>query len=382
MNAPRGEAGKQSDHTATDDGRAAAAAQDFTTTTRRHLLAGGLSLGGAATLAGFVPTLALAQTKPVEADELTPPAPRSIEVRARPIDHFDLRDRAHRQFGALQFRSGLILTSGFRGFGGLSALRLDPRGERFVAISDKATWFTGRIVYDGTALSGLADVEAAPLLGPDGKPLRSRKWYDSESLAFDGGTAYVGFERVNQIVKFDFGRDGIRARGQPIAVPPALRKLPNNKGIESLVMVPKPHPLAGTLIALSERGLDAERNTIGFLIGGKSPGQFSVRRTENYDIADAALMHGGELLILERKFSWFEGVHIRIRRIALSTIVPGATVDGPSIFEADLGNEIDNMEGLDVHIDAGGAIVLTMVSDDNFSMLQRTLLLQFTLEAD
>jgi hypothetical protein len=374
MNAPRGEAGKRSDPTAT-------AVPDFATTTRRKLLAAGLSLGGAAALAGFAPTLALAQARPIEGDELTPPAPRSIEVRARPIDHFDLRDRAHRQFGALQFRSGLILTSGFRGFGGLSALRLDPRGERFVAISDKATWFTGRIVYDGTALSGLADVEAAPLLGPDGMPLRSRKWYDSESLAFDGGTAYVGFERVNQIVKFEFGRDGIRARGQPIAVPP-LRKLPNNKGIESLVVVPKPHPLAGTLIALSERGLDAERNTIGFLIGGKSPGQFSVRRTANYDIADAALLPGGELLILERKFSWFEGVHIRIRRIALSTIVAGATVDGPAIFEADLGNEIDNMEGLDVHVDAGGAIVLTMVSDDNFSMLQRTLLLQFTLEAD
>lgn len=202
MNAPRGEAGKRSDPTAT-------AVPDFATTTRRKLLAAGLSLGGAAALASFAPTLALAQAKPVEADELTPPAPRSIEVRARPIDHFDLRDRAHRQFGALQFRSGLILTSGFRGFGGLSALRLDPRGERFVAISDKATWFTGRIAYDGAALSGLADVEAAPLLGPDGMPLRSRKWYDSESLAFDGGTAYVGFERVNQIVKFDFGRDGI-----------------------------------------------------------------------------------------------------------------------------------------------------------------------------
>ncbi|MGX7744507.1 esterase-like activity of phytase family protein [Rhodopseudomonas parapalustris] len=382
MSAPRGEAEQRSDSPATADARASACPSDFSATTRRHLIAGGLSFGGAVALASLAPTTARAQAKPAEADELTPPAPRSIEVRTRPIDHFDLRDRAHRQFGSLQFRSGLILTSGFRGFGGLSGLRLDPHGERFVAISDKATWFTGRIVYDGTAMSGLADVEAAPLLGPDGTPLRSRKWYDSESLAFDGGTAYVGFERVNQIVKFDFGRDGVRARGHPIAVPPALRKLPNNKGIESLVVVPKPLPLAGTLIALSERGLDAERNIIGFLIGGKTPGQFSVRRTENYDIADAALLPGGELLILERKFSWFEGVHIRIRRIALGTIGPGATVDGPAIFEADLGNEIDNMEGLNVHIDAGGATVLTMVSDDNFSMLQRTLLLQFTLEPD
>jgi hypothetical protein len=37
------------------------------------------------------------------------------------------------------------------------------------------------------------------------------------------------------------------------------------------------------------------------------------------------------------------------------------------------------MEGIDSHVDAAGDTVLTMVSDDNFSMLQRTLLLQFTL---
>ena len=37
------------------------------------------------------------------------------------------------------------------------------------------------------------------------------------------------------------------------------------------------------------------------------------------------------------------------------------------------------MEGIDAHVTPGGETVLTMVSDDNFSMIQRTLLLQFTL---
>ncbi|MGO3927443.1 esterase-like activity of phytase family protein [Rhodopseudomonas pseudopalustris] len=328
------------------------------------------------------PALAQSQAQRFDPEEFSTPAPQRIEVRARPIESFDLRDRAGRRFGALQFRSGLVLTSPFRGFGGLSGLKLDPKGERFVAINDRGAWITGRIVYSGAEMTGLADVEAAPLLGPDGQPLTRRKWYDSESLAFDGGTAYVGFERVNQIVKFDFGRDGVRALGQPIAVPPALRKLPNNKGIESLVAVPKGQPLAGTLIAISERGLDADRNVIGFLIGGKTPGQFAVRRTEDFDISDAMLLPSGQLLILERKFSWIHGVHIRIRRIALSTLTPGAIVDGPALFNADLGHEIDNMEGIDAHLDASGATVLTLVSDDNFSMLQRTLLLQFTLVED
>ena len=85
------------------------------------------------------------------------------------------------------------------------------------------------------------------------------------------------------------------------------------------------------------------------------------------------------MLILERKFSWISGVGIRIRRIALTSVAPGAVVDGPSIFEANLENEVDNMEGIDVHVTPEGETVLTMVSDDNFSMIQRTLLLQFTL---
>ena len=60
-------------------------------------------------------------------------------------------------------------------------------------------------------------------------------------------------------------------------------------------------------------------------------------------------------------------------------VAPGAVVDGPSLFETDLGNEIDNMEGIDSFVTAEGETVLTLVSDDNFSMIQRTLLLQFTL---
>jgi len=73
------------------------------------------------------------------------------------------------------------------------------------------------------------------------------------------------------------------------------------------------------------------------------------------------------------------GLAIRMRRIALSDIRPGALVDGAVLFDADLGYEIDNMEGLSAHRTAAGETVLTLISDDNFSAIQRTLLLQFTL---
>ncbi len=320
-----------------------------------------------------------APPKTIPSDEFSAAVPVSIEVNARPIPSFEPRDRAQVRFGSLEYRSGLVLTSRFPGFGGLSGLRLDAKGERFISISDKGSWFTGRIRYQGREMTGLDDVEAAPLLGPDGKPIIARGWYDSESIALDGSLVYIGLERVNQVLRFDFSKGFTRSRGEVIPVPPALRKLPRNKGIEALVMVPKGLPLAGTLVALSERGLDANGNLIGFLIGGPSPGEFSIRRSKNFDISDAVLLPSGELLVLERKFSWVSGVGIRIRSIPLRSLAPGAVVDGAAIFDADLGHEIDNMEGIDAHITPEGDTVLTLVSDDNFSMLQRTLLLQFTV---
>ena len=318
----------------------------------------------------------------IPGDAQTPPvadAPVAIQVAAQPIAAFEIREPSRRQFGLLEFRGGLALRSSYKNFGGISAIRVAADGARFIALSDKGWWFRGRIVYDGTRPNAIADAEMAPILGADGKPLVTRGWYDTESIAEDGDTLYVGIERVHQILRFNYGKDGLLARGQPIAVPPGLRALPANKGLEALVFVPKGFALAGTLVAISERALDKSGNIIAFLIGGPSPGGFSVTRSGDYDIGDAALLPGGDLLLLERKFSWTGGLAVRMRRIALGDINPGMVVDGPILFEADLGYEIDNMEGLSVHRGAGGETVLTLVSDDNFSVLQRTLLLQFTL---
>ena len=140
---------------------------------------------------------------------------------------------------------------------------------------------------------------------------------------------------------------------------------------------------AATTFSLLDAWVDAGGNLIGCLVGGKTPGQFSVRRSENFDISDAVLLPSGDLLLLERKFSLLDGIGIRIRRIALASVVPGAVIDGPSIFNADLGSEIDNLEGIDVHVTPEGDTVLTLVSDDNFGIFegkptdQRTLFLAF-----
>ena len=86
----------------------------------------------------------------------------SVDVRARAIDAFKTTELP--QFGRLEFRGGVELTSSSRDFGGLSGLRMGRDGAQFVAITDKGNWFTGRIVYDGARQTGIADAALAPML--------------------------------------------------------------------------------------------------------------------------------------------------------------------------------------------------------------------------
>lgn len=301
----------------------------------------------------------------------------TIAISATPIVAFEFAHPSRQRFGLLEFRGGLVLTSSYKPFGGFSALRVQPDGARFIALSDRASWLSGRIVYNDNHPSEIANAVMAPLLDAQGKP--QPKW-DSESIAQDGDTLYVGLEGLNSIVRFDYGKMGLLSHGQFIPVPPEVKGLPRNQGLEAMVFVPRQFSLGGTLIAISERGLTESGNLKAFLIGGPTPGMFSVKRTDGYDISDAALLPRGDLLILERQYSLERGVAMRIRRIPLADIKPGALIDGPVIIEADLREQIDNMEALSVHRTSSGETVLTLMSDDNFSPLQRTLLLQFVLD--
>ena len=298
-----------------------------------------------------------------------------ITIDATPISAFETDNPLQHRFGALEFRGGLVLTSTNDAFGGLSALRVESDGEHFIALSDRATWLRGRIVYKGNRPVAIDDAAMAPVLDDQGKP--ALRW-DTESITADGDTVYVGLERIHSIIRFDYGKKGIFAGGKPVAVPPEMKDLPSNQSLEAIAYVSQKSPLKGTLIALSERGLTPDGNIKAFLVGGQTPGLFSVKRTDGYDISDAAILPCGDLLILERQYSLDRGVSMRIRRIQATGIKPGALVDGPTIIEADARHEIDNMEALSVHRLSSGEIIITILSDNNLSPLQRTILLQFT----
>jgi hypothetical protein len=152
-------------------------------------------------------------------------------------------------------------------------------------------------------------------------------------------------------------------------------------------MPPQASPLAGTLITITERSLDTAGNNRAYLLDrmrtdppevGRAE-RFSVKRSDGFDVSDCTILPPSDLLLLERHFSPARGILMRIRRIPLASLKPGALVDGTQLITADLGFQIDNMEGIAVHKNAQGETIITMVSDDNFSAFQRNLLLQFAL---
>ena len=306
-------------------------------------------------------------------------APTRIEIDATPITSFDNREPSQIRFGALEFRGGLVLTSRNPAFGGISGIHVEPDGEHFIAITDKGSWLRGRIVYQNGRPARIADAEMAPILGSDGRPLAAWGWFDTESLTERDGVFYIGIERVEQIVRLDYRRDGFKARAEPIKVPADFKSFRYNRSLECLAAPPQGSPLAGELIVVTERSLDAGGNLRSFLLDGDRVTRFSVKRTDDFDVSDCAILPPGDLLLLERRFSLMRGVAMRIRRLPLASLRADALVDGRPIIEADLGYQIDNMEGIAVHRTASGETIITLVSDDNFSIIQRSLLLQFAV---
>lgn len=307
---------------------------------------------------------------------------RSVTVKAAPLGPLLPSEPGRSRFGDLVFRSGLVLTSDDPGFGGWSSLWRSPDGTRMVSVSDNAQWLTTGLRLGGGVMAGFADAVMAPVLGRDGVPLRHTEAFDTESLAIADGTAFVGSERVHEVRRFDWVGLGVRALGVPVKpLPPEIAGLPFNQGLEALAVAPAGHALAGALLAVAEGEFDDDTPTRGWVLTGADRFTFPVRRSEGFNVTDMAFLPSGELLVLERHFSVRRGVACRIRRVAADAIRPGVALDGRVIFQADRHHAIDNMEGLTIHRDPDGATILTIISDDNFSPIQTTVLLEFKLDA-
>lgn len=305
-----------------------------------------------------------------------------VETEVRVLPGFAIASPSERRFGRLTDLGGLEVSSSWNRFGGYSGLVTFDRGRRFVTVSDTGHFLSGRFTTgpDGRLL-GLAEVTRHEMVVGEADASVSKSAGDAEALALRDGAAgpeiLVAFERRHRVVAFPLGADGAPGVGRAISMPAAIRDLRSNKGLEGLAVAPKASPLAGAIVAAAERARDGEADMPGFIVGGPRPGTFTVARHDDFDLTDLAFLPSGDLLVLERRFNWSQGVAMRLRLVPAAKLVPGARLDGDLLLDWGMAYQIDNMEGLAVDLSPSGDTIVTIVSDDNVSILQRTLFLRF-----
>ncbi len=302
-----------------------------------------------------------------------------ISVDVARIDRFEIGSSQTR-FGPLEFVGGLEMTADTRHFGAISAIRFRTPGDAFVAVTDTGFWLTGKIERDKDGRpTSIGDAHMDEMRGADGKALENKYYTDAEGLAVKGDLATVSFERHHRVTDYRLGQEGA---GRPLRnldfLVPA-RELRTNRGFETTAYAPDDSPLKGARVVVSEKSLDRSGNIFGAVLEGPKKGVFSVRKSGEFDITDGAFLPDGDLVIMERSFSIGAGVGLQFRRIPGETIGKGALLDGEILYTANMAYQIDNMEGMDIWTAPDGSVHLSVVSDDNHSMLQRNLYLEFKL---
>jgi hypothetical protein len=275
--------------------------------------------------------------------------------------------------GPLRPLGGLVLAPDMLGGGGFSGVHLAP-DLTLTLISDRGHWAEARLVLDGLTPIGLQPLRHGPLRDEAGKPIPRGFAADAEALArLPDGSWLVAFE----------GRHRIRAYrrldgpGLYVAAPPGLEAAPPNGGLESLSVLPDRR-----LFTIAETFTPPDRPELRHAWLGV-PGRWMPlywQPAPGFHPTDAAILPDGRALVLERRFSLLGGFSARLVMTApdaLRSAREGAVLRGETILmldDAPLPSE--NWEAVAV-TRFGDQTLVALISDDNESILQRSLLLLF-----
>lgn len=305
-------------------------------------------------------------------------APVTVETRSIPFSTFAAGSSQVR-FGKLEFVGGFELRSRASKFGQMSAFRFTEPGGQFIGVSDHGYWFFGSVERDGNIPVGVSDFRKQPIVDAAGNVISDKHYVDAEGLDVHGGVATVSFERLARVTEYPISAHGAGAPLHDLDFLIPRRELRYNSGMETVARGPAGSALQGARIVIAERSIDQEGNIFASVLEGPRKGIFKVKRRDDFDVTDGVFLPDGDLLLLERRFTRPISVGMRMRRIDGSKIKPGAVIDGEVLIDADLSARIDNMEAIDVWQREDGELVVSVVSDDNQSFLQRTLYLEFVL---
>lgn len=260
----------------------------------------------------------------------------------------------------------LVLSHPDPRFGGLSGIITDAGGTALTMVSDRGALVTARLVRRDGRITGIADIALHPLFSEKGRPIEGFRG-DAEDIAPDGAGGFlISFEGWHRIRR----HPGPGTRGEPVPDCDGFARLQRNSGLEALARAPD-----GTILAIPERSGARDRPFPVFRIrDGVCDTRLQLPRRGPYLVTGADIGADGRLYVLERHFALI-GFAVRLR---VFTIDGDRLTGEETLLETPVG-ALGNMEGVAVWRDDAGAIRILLVADDNFSVFQRSELVEYRL---
>ena len=297
-------------------------------------------------------------------------AAEPIEIQAEP---FETPQEALAD-GGVRFVSALRLSSPHRGFGGLSGMMIED--DRLTAVVDQGRFVSMQLVRDSEGrLIDVTGGEIWPMLGPDGLAL-DKDGGDAEGVQATPDGVLVSFEQTHRLGLFKT----LQSAERRFTPQPPDRLVRGNRSFEGLARAPD-----GALIVVAERATGPRamlgRRNLGYRLARGRWSKFTFERSEGFSPTGLDFGPDGALYLLERRFTLLGGVWMRLRRFVEPSFHTGDLGAGETLAILGPDSGIDNMEGVVVERGADGAVIVTVLSDDNFNSFQSTVLLQLEVDA-
>ena len=308
-------------------------------------------------IAAIVAAVAVACAAP-QSNGAAPASDSAIAIDSTPVP-LNPQDASATAIGDFVYAGGLALTSlQTDQLHGLSDIAITGT-DRLTAVGDLGVILSARLVLDPAGrLVGVADAHLASLTGEDGTRLSDKADADAEGLALlANGDRLVSFERRDRI--WLYPANG----GPPRPVPAPEVAFPNNGGMEALAPDPEP-------------GVDA------YVVGGEVSGDTwtcrvsmpcvrgrTVSKPDGFGLVAITRLPEMRTAYLLRAFDEARGNRISLQIFREEHILARLDLTRPLT--------IDNFEGLAAVRRADGGFRFYLLSDDNASATQRTLLVAF-----
>ena len=293
-------------------------------------------------------------------------------VKLSPID-VDPKHPERTNFGALMLLSAFRLSSKDKRFGGLSGLSIGSDG-RLYAISDNGYWLSAQMVRDqNDLLLNLVDWQIAPLITTSGTAT-SGGLRDAEALTrAKDGSFLVAFEGIHRIWRYAAPPLTMKSVPDIVKTPPEVVRAPGNGGMEGIASLAD-----GRLLILTEEFANPDGSFKGWLMNAGRTVELSYIPSPGFHVTDCASLDNGDVLVLERRYVPFGILSARITLIEGKQLRAGSKLIGKELLKLEQPLAAENYEGIAVQRTPRGTIIF-IVSDDNYSSFQQTLLLQFLL---